>query len=167
MSTAVPNVREIKNKLIQGIRSGACSFHDHARWKDSILDFIFFFLLRSNLNLFWTLNASLSDILHISFIPDIDECSSANECDQNASCYNTKGSYNCTCKHGFEGDGKNCSGKILSRAQTHTGQLQNKNLQKKNPFWFSSYFFYIIAIIIFCYYSYYYYYYYHYYQYYY
>ena len=30
--------REIKNKLIKGIRSGACSFHDHARWEDSILD---------------------------------------------------------------------------------------------------------------------------------
>ncbi|XP_067047317.1 uncharacterized protein [Acropora muricata] len=42
---------------------------------------------------------------------DIDECSSAaNECHQNALCQNTKGSYNCTCKDGFEGDGKNCSG---------------------------------------------------------
>ena len=130
MSTAVPNVREIKNKLIQGIRSGACSFHDHARWKDSILDFIFFFLLRSNLNLFWTLNGSLSDILHISFIPDIDECSSANECDQNASCHNTKGSYNCTCKDGFEGVGKNCSGKILFKAQPQRAQSQKKNLRK-------------------------------------
>ncbi|XP_044181237.1 uncharacterized protein LOC114975424 [Acropora millepora] len=41
---------------------------------------------------------------------DIDECSSAaNECHQNASCHNTKGSYNCTCKDGFEGDGKNCT----------------------------------------------------------
>mgnify|MGYP002259967521 CR=1 FL=1 len=147
MSTAVPNVREIKNKLIQGIRSGACSFHDHARWKDSILDFIFFFLLRSNLNLFWTLNASLSDILHISFIPDIDECSSAaNECHQNASCHNTKGSYNCTCKDGFEGDGKNCSGKILFRAQLQRAQLQKKNLQK----WKSI----LNFLFIFCYHSY-------------
>ncbi|XP_015751579.1 PREDICTED: uncharacterized protein LOC107331498 isoform X2 [Acropora digitifera] len=41
---------------------------------------------------------------------DIDECSSAaNECHQNASCQNTEGSYNCTCKDGFEGDGKNCT----------------------------------------------------------
>ena len=44
---------------------------------------------------------------------DIDECSSANECHQNATCNNTKGSYNCTCKDGFEGDGKNCTGEIL------------------------------------------------------
>ena len=44
---------------------------------------------------------------------DIDECSSANECHQNATCNNTKGSYNCTCKDGFEGDGKNCTGEVL------------------------------------------------------
>ncbi|XP_044169427.1 uncharacterized protein LOC114951006 [Acropora millepora] len=40
---------------------------------------------------------------------DIDECSSANECHQNATCNNTRGFYNCTCKDGFEGDGKNCT----------------------------------------------------------
>jgi len=44
---------------------------------------------------------------------DIDECSSANECHQNTTCNNTKGSDNCTCKDGFEGDGKNCTGKTL------------------------------------------------------
>ena len=41
---------------------------------------------------------------------DIDECSSENECHLDATCTNTKGSYNCTCKDGFEGDGKNCTG---------------------------------------------------------
>ncbi|XP_067047327.1 uromodulin-like isoform X2 [Acropora muricata] len=40
---------------------------------------------------------------------DIDECSIENECHQNATCNNTKGSYNCTCKDGFEGDGRNCA----------------------------------------------------------
>lgn len=40
---------------------------------------------------------------------DIDECSSANECHLDATCTNTKGSYNCTCQDGFEGDGKNCT----------------------------------------------------------
>ena len=82
------------------------------------------------MRLFWTLNASLSCILHISFIPDNDECSSANDCHQNASCHNTKGSYNCTCKDGFEGDGKNCSGKILFKAQPQRAQSQKKNLRK-------------------------------------
>ena len=45
---------------------------------------------------------------------DIDECYTANLCHQNATCNNTKGSYNCTCKGGFKGDGRiNCTGKIL------------------------------------------------------
>ena len=43
---------------------------------------------------------------------DIDECSSANECHLDATSTNAKGSYNCTCQDGFEGDGKNCTGKI-------------------------------------------------------
>ena len=61
---------------------------------------------------------------------DIDECSIENECHQNATCNNTKGSYNCTCKDGFEGDGKNCTGKILFKSIT-TKSLQKKNLQKR------------------------------------
>ncbi|XP_068736765.1 uncharacterized protein [Montipora capricornis] len=40
---------------------------------------------------------------------DIDECSSENNCDVNARCMNTIGSYNCTCKKGYQGDGRNCS----------------------------------------------------------
>ncbi|XP_044181736.1 uncharacterized protein LOC122962616 [Acropora millepora] len=41
---------------------------------------------------------------------DVDECHTANECHQNATCNNTKGSYNCTCNGGFKGDGRiNCT----------------------------------------------------------
>ncbi|XP_015753502.1 PREDICTED: uncharacterized protein LOC107333242 isoform X1 [Acropora digitifera] len=40
---------------------------------------------------------------------DFDECSSENECHTNATCTNTNGSYNCTCKRGFQGDGRNCN----------------------------------------------------------
>ncbi|XP_029190864.2 uncharacterized protein LOC114957549 isoform X2 [Acropora millepora] len=40
---------------------------------------------------------------------DIDECCSENECHRNATCTNTNGSYNCTCKGGFQGDGRNCN----------------------------------------------------------
>ncbi|XP_068737341.1 loricrin-like isoform X1 [Montipora capricornis] len=40
---------------------------------------------------------------------DIDECSSENECHVNARCTNTIGSYNCSCKKGYGGDGRNCS----------------------------------------------------------
>ena len=42
---------------------------------------------------------------------DIDECSEepSNECDVNAECTNTEGSYTCKCRDGYLGDGKNCS----------------------------------------------------------
>lgn len=45
----------------------------------------------------------------------MDECSSpeSNECDPNALCINTVGSYVCLCKKGFSGDGRNCTGKVL------------------------------------------------------
>ena len=53
---------------------------------------------------------SLSEILH--FIADVDECSaSVPVCDVNADCKNTRSSYRCSCKAGFTGDGKTCTGK--------------------------------------------------------
>ena len=39
---------------------------------------------------------------------DIDECSGDNECDPNASCSNTDGSYICSCNSGYRGDGVEC-----------------------------------------------------------
>ena len=54
---------------------------------------------------------------HYFLAPDIDECRIANQCHQNATCNNTKGSYNCTCNEGFKGDGRiNCTGKVLLRS---------------------------------------------------
>jgi len=46
------------------------------------------------------------------FYLDTDECASAeaNECDVNALCTNTDGSYMCRCIRGYEGDGINCTG---------------------------------------------------------
>ena len=42
---------------------------------------------------------------------DIDECLTDNGgCNSNAICTNTPGSFNCTCKKGFSGDGFNCEG---------------------------------------------------------
>lgn len=54
--------------------------------------------------------------LHVLLlITDIDECTSpeTNECDPNALCNNTEGSYICRCLSGFQGDGKNCTGNYL------------------------------------------------------
>ena len=50
-------------------------------------------------------------------LSDLDECRlfSANRlgCSDNADCINTAGSYECRCKPGFYGDGRNCFSKIL------------------------------------------------------
>ena len=45
---------------------------------------------------------------------DINECTSAvPHCSPNATCNNTEGSYQCRCKEGFSGDGKECQGKNM------------------------------------------------------
>ena len=42
-------------------------------------------------------------------IPDIDECADGlHDCDADATCTDTEGSYICTCKDGFTGDGFTC-----------------------------------------------------------
>ena len=42
---------------------------------------------------------------------DIDECTSdPSPCNENADCTNSDGSYSCTCKRGFTGDGSACEG---------------------------------------------------------
>ena len=43
---------------------------------------------------------------------DVDECTNSekNECDPNALCTNTIGSYLCRCVKGYEGDGRKCTG---------------------------------------------------------
>lgn len=45
-------------------------------------------------------------------VVDVDECANVetNECDSNALCTNTEGSYVCRCFKGYEGDGRNCIG---------------------------------------------------------
>ena len=42
---------------------------------------------------------------------DINEClKEIHDCDVNAVCNNTQGSYKCTCEDGFQGNGTKCTG---------------------------------------------------------
>ena len=48
---------------------------------------------------------------------DVDECSAeSSPCSENAECANSDGSYSCTCKQGFTGDGAVCEG---NKANSH------------------------------------------------
>lgn len=51
--------------------------------------------------------------MHYFICKDVDECSNGtHKCSPTAECVNTDGSYRCTCKEGYSGDGVFCSGKI-------------------------------------------------------
>ena len=48
-----------------------------------------------------------------SHFSDIDECkTNTDKCQDDATCVNTIGGYNCTCNPGFNGDGYNCTGTL-------------------------------------------------------
>ena len=52
----------------------------------------------------------------IYYFADINECETEkHHCGSNAFCNNTKGSYTCTCKPGYTGNGVSCTGKIRKR----------------------------------------------------
>lgn len=48
-----------------------------------------------------------------NFFADIDECSEGlDNCSVNAVCENVMGTFQCTCKDGYKGDGVTCSGEL-------------------------------------------------------
>ena len=48
-----------------------------------------------------------------AFAEDIDECiEGTDDCDDNAVCTNTEGSFTCECESGYTGNGRICSGKL-------------------------------------------------------
>ena len=45
----------------------------------------------------------------------MDECrAGVNVCSENANCFNTEGSYSCTCRNGFIGNGITCLSTLIS-----------------------------------------------------
>ena len=56
-----------------------------------------------------------SSLSVFNFILDINKCATEeHSCSNDAVCHNTEGSHDCTCKPGYTGDGRNCSGDVFS-----------------------------------------------------
>lgn len=59
---------------------------------------------------------------------DVDECKrDVNLCDKNALCTNTDGSYKCSCKGGYRGNGENCSGNGIEKVGGKWGHWNTTN----------------------------------------
>ena len=59
-------------------------------------------------------NSSRTELWEFLFLfIDINECAdpNLNNCDPDATCTNTDGSYGCVCNDGFTGDGADCQGR--------------------------------------------------------
>lgn len=70
--------------------------------------FNFFSHLHTNYYTFLVMHVSMCTPV---YTVDMDECALGSDCDENANCQNTDGSYTCTCLYPFTGDGKSCTGK--------------------------------------------------------
>ncbi|CAH3146788.1 unnamed protein product, partial [Porites lobata] len=72
------------------------------------------------------------------FLLDFDECNNgSHDCLSNATCINTAGYFECKCKDGYIGDGRNCTGKDQLKHICYIklyliGQGKNSNFKKKN-----------------------------------
>ena len=56
----------------------------------------------------------MSIVTMLYLVADIPECERGlDDCDQNATCINTIGSYDCLCNTGFTGDGFTCIGNFV------------------------------------------------------
>lgn len=71
-------------------------------------------------------------IAHHCSLLDVNECEEVlDNCDENADCENTQGSFECKCKQGYAGDGVNCYGKN----DKHTSTLYGFRNRSFVTFW--------------------------------
>lgn len=64
--------------------------------------------------------------------PDVDECAlGTDKCSVNALCSNSEGSYSCTCKLGYSGDGTDCDGKQILRLNCVVPKSTERKQKKK------------------------------------
>ena len=60
---------------------------------------------------------------------DIDECTAnVHNCDPSAVCYNTVGSFHCTCMSGYEGNGTTCVGEGCFHVQVPESGVASRPL---------------------------------------
>ena len=65
----------------------------------------------NNVDNCWYLGVHKCVLIYLSGSADINECElEIHICHSEANCTDTDGSFNCTCREGFEGDGFNCAG---------------------------------------------------------
>lgn len=68
-----------------------------------------------------------------SFLLDIDECSDAyGGCHANADCQNTVGSFVCSCKAGYSGNGLICHGNLLLLKKVEAEAKKQKIINKSH-----------------------------------
>ena len=76
-------------------------------------DDLFFVISDLNDDLFFAISYQNGDLFFV--ILDINEClTGKDDCDENATCTNTHGSYLCACNRKFTGDGVNCTSKCCN-----------------------------------------------------
>ena len=68
-----------------------------------------------------------NDQYHFHCNADIDECESddMNNCHENAQCTNTVGTFTCSCKPGYTGDGAACTSKLIMERLHHIMQFRS------------------------------------------